>query len=191
MEVQELEEQKIRRAEDEERSRLLRQAALLEDQEERKEMSLLRRNVIQSLASNSGNAHRIAREGEAALRKAGRKKEILANDKPKSSQDGLLFQGLRKKAAKPEPEKPYDPFGGMSDVKDFVIMPDMVPDLWEDFLGGARTAPRYTAGGYSVSNFLTRALCDLYGGLDIVPAEADISGTESMPKDVAMVDVFS
>jgi CDK-activating kinase assembly factor MAT1 len=193
--IQELEEQKSRRALEEERTRLRRAADLEEEEVERREVQLLRNSVISRLATGSGNAHRIAREGEIALRRAGQKKE-LASTLSASVDDTLSFQGLKKKVkGKPEVEKPYDPFDGMSIKKDYIIMPDMLPDVWVDYLGPARKDPKFTAGGYSLQDFFTRALGDLYGGFDVLIGQekksSRIPGAAQAGKEVVMTDVFA
>jgi CDK-activating kinase assembly factor MAT1 len=191
MEALELEEAKARHAYEQEKVRMSREAALEEEEEERRELANLRNNVISRLASGSGNATRIAREGEAALRKAGRKKEV-ATQKQALAGSALSFQGLRKKSKDTnEPEKPFDPFGGMSDSKEHVIMPDMLPDLWDEYLGPARKEARYMAGGYSLQDFYTRALCDLFGGLNVIVSEEKSAKPTKQTKDVVMADAFA
>lgn len=160
--------EKQRQAEQMKQAQLLREAALQEDAEERQERESLRKDIINRLATERGNAAKIASEGERVLKSVTNRRTPFATSNTIDASNGtdmFKIKGLRE-VIKAEPEKPYDPFGGVGDLKDYVIIPEQ-PNLWNDYLGKLRTNSTYSAGGYSLNEFYARALSDVFSGLDV------------------------
>jgi CDK-activating kinase assembly factor MAT1 len=205
MENRELEREGVRelqarRAAEEERARQRRQEALLELEEERRERAEARNDVINKLASGDGDALKIARDGQKQLKKfkarkdaLGRKLEDSLGGDLSTSASSSLIKGLKKKV-KAEPEKPYDPFGGLSDEKRYCAITGEL-NLWDQYLGKARKDAIYTAGGYTVREFFTRALCEAFSGLGVFVseemAEQESKDTSVIPtqQDTVMADI--
>ena len=72
-----------------------------------------------------------------------------------------LIQGL-KPIEVVEPEKPYDPFGGMEQKRDYYVLQDHYEHSWLD---KARTDPVITAGGYDVKEYYSRTMHEAFAGL--------------------------
>lgn len=76
--------------------------------------------------------------------------------------DSGLIKGL-KKVKKPEPEKPYDPFGGLvPDKRDYYTMRDFYPS---SYLEPIRQDMRMQAGGYNLREYYSRTLLEAFAGL--------------------------
>lgn len=197
--------EKQRQADQIKHTQLLREAALQESQEERKERETARMDIINRLATERGDARMIAREGEKVLQSVtNRRGHIMTRTAVDSSNgaDSFAIRGL-KQVLGAEPDKPYDPFGGMVDIKDFVVIPEH-PNLWNDYLGKLRKNDIYSAGGYSLNEFYARSLSDVFSGLDIFigqekvrddrKASSKVSNAAAATvaeTDVKMTDVFS
>jgi CDK-activating kinase assembly factor MAT1 len=162
--------EKQRQADQIKQAQKLREVAFQENQEERRELESARLNIINRLATEKGNATLIAREGEKMLKGVtNRRGHINTNNilNDTNGTDMVAVRGL-KQIMKAEPDKPYDPFGGLPDVKDFVVLPTQ-SNLWNDYLGKLREpANIYAAGGYSLNEFYARSLSDVFSGLDIL-----------------------
>jgi CDK-activating kinase assembly factor MAT1 len=199
--------EKQRHAEEIKQAQKLREVALQENQEERRELENARMNIINRLATEKGNASLIAREGEKMLKGVTSRRGPITTKTviiDTNGTDMVAVRGL-KQIMKAEPEKPYDPFGGMPDIKDFVVLPTQ-PNLWNDYLGKLREpANDYTAGGYSLNEFYARSLSDAFSGLDILISQekarddrktsAKVGGTTgasiAADADTKMTDVFT
>ena len=159
-------DEQARQAAEQEHVRLRREAALREDEEGRRELKEARNGVIEQLASGDGDAMAIARESQRALlRRSKNRKDLLERSQTPSSVNGDTFtiKGLKKRE-KAEPEKPYDPFGGLSFEHEYYTLLD---DYEWDELKKAKTETRYLAGGYDIHEFYARALCDAFSGLGV------------------------
>jgi len=116
---------------------------------------------------------------------------------------GFVFRGLKKRKA-PEPEKPFDPFGGWSIEPQYHILND---DYSHNWYAGVKEDPLHYAGGYTMREYYSRSLCDAFGGMGIfiedemmnngdrAPGEAGMTTeTAAMAaagsKDVDMSDIF-
>jgi len=116
---------------------------------------------------------------------------------------GFTFRGLKKPKA-PEPEKPFDPFGGWSIEPEYYGLQSDYNHPW--FTAMANDAKHY-AGGYDMHDFYSRALCDAFGGMGIfiedemTAREAQGSGDAGIGtqaaaaaaaggRDVDMADIF-
>ena len=201
---EELRDEQARYAAEQEQAKLRREAALREDEEGRRELQEARNGIIEQLASGDGDAIAIARESQKALLKRSKnRKDLLERSQTPSSVSGETFtiKGLKKRE-KAEPEKPYDPFGGLSFQHEYYTLLD---DYEWDELKKAKTETRYVAGGYDIHEFYSRALCDAFSGLGVfvademseqnTPADATIgivTGTEgsSLPTAMELDDPF-
>ncbi|KAF2193021.1 CDK-activating kinase assembly factor [Zopfia rhizophila CBS 207.26] len=76
---------------------------------------------------------------------------------------GFNFHGLKKRVA-PEPEKPYDPYGGWSVEPQYFILQD---DYDVEWLKHTKDEVKNAAGGYDMKDFYTRALCDAFSGFGV------------------------
>ncbi|KKA22826.1 hypothetical protein T310_3121 [Rasamsonia emersonii CBS 393.64] len=175
---------------EQEQARLRRQAARQEYENERREMLAGREDVLGRLAAGSpGDASSIAREGQkvllkkssarrseedrmrqkqAALRSVEAKRAAAAGqpvttaDTAGGEEDTGFIKGL-KKAKAPEPEKPYDPFGGLEPGKrDYYVLQDRYPSSWLDRI---RDDVRMQAGGYDLREYYSRTLLEAFAGL--------------------------
>ncbi|KAJ9300738.1 hypothetical protein DTO271G3_1902 [Paecilomyces variotii] len=172
---------------DQEQARLRRQAAIQEYQNERREMLAGREDMLARLASGTAaDAAAIAREGQkvllkkssarrseedrirakqAALRGLEAKKGAAAGQLTTADTAGAdsgLIKGL-KKITVPEPEKPYDPFGGLLPGKrDYYQLQDHYPS---SYLEPIRKDVRMQAGGYDLKEYYSRTLLEAFAGL--------------------------
>ncbi|KAJ9265581.1 hypothetical protein DTO195F2_1620 [Paecilomyces variotii] len=172
---------------DQEQARLRRQAAIQEYQNERREMLAGREDMLARLASGTAaDAAAIAREGQkvllkkssarrseedrirakqAALRGLEAKKGAAAGQittADTAGADSGLIKGL-KKITVPEPEKPYDPFGGLLPGKrDYYQLQDHYPS---SYLEPIRKDVRMQAGGYDLKEYYSRTLLEAFAGL--------------------------
>ncbi|MBE7180395.1 MAG: CDK-activating kinase assembly factor MAT1 [Terriglobus roseus] len=154
-----------RQALEQERAKQRRQAALRQDDDERRERLEGRQDIINKLATSSGDARRIASDGRrsALTRVQARKAQSVTPDAAPGDADGYSFGGLKKRTA-PEPEKPYDPFGGYSFEPRFYLVQD---DYSWDWFTMAKRDPLITVGGYDLKEYYSRALCDAFSGLGV------------------------
>ncbi|KAL4885528.1 CDK-activating kinase assembly factor MAT1-domain-containing protein [Aspergillus karnatakaensis] len=173
-----------RQTQEQELARLRRQAAKEEYENERKELLAGREDVLSRLANGRpADAAAIAREGQRVLLKkssARRSEEerirmkqaaLRGTDAKKSGQSGPaaaeeggsgLIKGL-KKIKTPEPEKPYDPFGGMvPNKRDYYTLRDHYPST---YLDPVRQDTRMLAGGYDLQEYYSRTMLEAFAGL--------------------------
>lgn len=170
---------------EQEQARLRRQAARQEYEDEQRELLAGREDVLSRLASGKpSDAGSIAREGHKVLLKKSsarrseedriRKKQaaLRNSDVKKAGQapapttertgDSGLIKGL-KKVKTPEPEKPYDPFGGMVPNKhNYYTLRDYYPS---SYLDPIRQDTRMQAGGYDLQEYYSRTLLEAFAGL--------------------------
>lgn len=173
-----------RQSQEQELARLRRQAAKEEYENERKELLAGREEVLSRLASGRGaDAASIAREGQKVLLKkssARRSEEerirqkqaaLRGTDAKKPGATGAatseeggsgLIKGL-KKIKTPEPEKPYDPFGGMvPNQRDYYTIRDYYPS---PHLDSIRQDTQRLAGGYNLQEYYSRTMLEAVAGL--------------------------
>ena len=151
-----------------EQARLRREAARREEDEERREREEGRREIVDRIARGEGDPQKIARQTQkvvlkksTARRTAAEKahQQESANDPFDSST--FTIAGLKPISA-PEPEKPYDPFGGLSSRRDYYTLQDSYENPWLD---KARTDVHITAGGYDVREYYARTMLEAFAGL--------------------------
>jgi CDK-activating kinase assembly factor MAT1 len=116
---------------------------------------------------------------------------------------GFSFKGL-KKYVPPEPEKPFDPYGGYSVQPQYYALRD---DYDVDWLTKSKDDINAQAGGWDIHSFYSRALCDAFSGFgvfieeEVNQREMDVSmdasvGTQAAAavaagsREVNMDDVF-
>ncbi|PYH79401.1 RNA polymerase II transcription factor B subunit 3 [Aspergillus uvarum CBS 121591] len=187
LEAQEASSFKEQQTHEQELARLRREAAKQEYENERRELQASREDVLSRLAAGRpGDAAAIAREGKKVLLKKSsarrseedrirQKQAALRNsDARKAGQGGLtadkadiagdsgLIKGL-KKIVSPEPEKAYDPFGGMvPNKRDYYTLRDFYPS---SYLDPIRQDTRMQAGGYDLQEYYSRTLMEAFAGL--------------------------
>ncbi|KAL2818803.1 CDK-activating kinase assembly factor MAT1-domain-containing protein [Aspergillus cavernicola] len=184
LEAKEVSSFQERQNQEQELARIRRQAAREEKENERKEVMASREDLLSRLASGRpADAAAIAREGQKVLLKkssARRSEEerirlkqaaLRGSDSKKPGQAAAtaaeesgsgLIKGL-KKIKSPEPEKPYDPFGGMvPNQRDYYTLRDHYPS---PYLDPIRQDTRVLAGGYDLQEYYSRTLLEAFAGL--------------------------
>lgn len=160
-----------------EQARLRRAEALQEEEDERREREEGKRALVERLANSNGNADAIVQEAERAQVKRSSAKGERANiermqEQAKASRDpfgvdngsagaGFKIAGL-KKVIETEPNKPYDPYGGMVLERQYYVLHDQYEHPW---LEKAKTDPQITTGGYNVGEYCARAMFEAFAGL--------------------------
>ena len=166
-----------------ERARLRQLLAREEYESEQRDLSKGRQDVLTRLAAaKPGDAEAIAKQGrkEVLLKKSSarrseldkirQKQAALRGDMPGNNNRGItagesaggLVKGL-KTVKTPEPEKPYDPFGGLVPGKrDYFILRDFYPS---SYLENIRHDVSAQAGGYDLREYYSRTLFEAFAGL--------------------------
>ena len=166
-----------------EQARIRRAEALREEEDERREKEEGRREILQRLAEGEGDADQIVRETQRVqLKKSSARgeKSRLAQLKQQSQArgDGLTadngaatgsftIEGL-KPVEEVEPEKPYDPFGGISFEREYYVLEDDYEHPWLERL---KTDSQLTAGGYDVREYCARTMLEAFSGLGVFVEE--------------------
>ncbi|EED16485.1 CDK-activating kinase assembly factor MAT1 [Talaromyces stipitatus ATCC 10500] len=182
---------------EQEQARLRRIAVREEYEREHRELAAGREDILSRLASGRpGDAASIAREGQKILLKKSsarrseeerlrQKQAALRGEKTKGSRavsaaaesdaEPSLIKGL-KKVSLPEPEKPYDPFGGLEiDKRDYYVLQDHYPSQWLD---QARNSTTFSAGGFDIKEYYSRTLFEAFAGLGVF-VEEEVSKRDS------------
>ncbi|OJD17470.1 CDK-activating kinase assembly factor MAT1 [Emergomyces pasteurianus Ep9510] len=172
---------------EQEQMRLRREAARQDYDNERRALLSGRENILTRLATGSvEEAEAIANEGrqsmlkkssarrseeerlkrkQAALLADSKRAQALADAADKGtapSFDSDLIKGL-KRIKTPEPEKPYDPFGGiMLDGRGYYQLQDHYPSTYLDPI---RDNVQMLAGGYDLREYYARSLLEAFAGL--------------------------
>ncbi|KAF2416687.1 CDK-activating kinase assembly factor [Tothia fuscella] len=146
-----------------------RKAALQEEEETRREEEEERRNLLKALDAG-GDAEVLTRQSQEAMRyRAQIRKEALANEiSANENANGsaqFTIRGLKKHVEKEEEEeeKPYDPFDGLSDKREYFVLQEDYG--WENY--DRLNKPEYSAGGYNIHEYYNRALCEAFSGLGV------------------------
>lgn len=167
---------------------LRRKAALREQEEERRAMAEGRLDIINRLASGTGDAQKIADEGQRVTLKKRLDKRAAVDHQTKlyatdtagdglNGNSGFVFKGLKQKRdAAPEP--PFDAFGGLSfSHKAYHTLQE---DYEWDWLDNLKTDPAYRAGGYNPKEFYSRALCEAFSGLGVLIGQDTVSASAAI-----------
>lgn len=183
-----------REAAEKERARLRRDAARREAEEEAEEREEGKREIISRLATDqTGNAEKIAREGQKVLLKRSTARRVALQGPAHPGQPAqhasslagisstlpngsaglpLVFKGLKPRtkagAGSSSPPKPYDPFGDTTISHRYFSLQDHYDHPW---LERARTDPAVRAGGYTVTEYCTRSLVEAFSGLGVFIAD--------------------
>ncbi|KAI9715461.1 MAG: hypothetical protein M1812_005937 [Candelaria pacifica] len=179
----------VRQKAQDEAAKLRREAARMEDSTERREREEGKREVLEKLATGEGNARQIAQEGQkVVLKRSGARRALAEQQQARLAQEtfggnssngaadgGFLIEGLKAKV-KVEPERPYDPFGGLSDTRQYFTLQDHYKFQWLD---RARQDPQMLAGGYDVKEYYARALFDAFSGLGCF-IEDEVGGRDTV-----------
>lgn len=166
-----------------EAQRQRRAMAKEEEEQERIEREEGRKEIVDKLANSNGNADQIMREGQkivlkksTARRTAAEKARLAQSNSASNAATGtgtgtgaetratestFQIQGL-KPIVEAEPEKPYDPFGGLSIQRKYYAPQEHIDHPW---LEKARTDPQITAGGYDLKEYYARTLLEAFAGL--------------------------
>ncbi|KAK3714067.1 TFIIH/NER complex subunit [Vermiconidia calcicola] len=165
-----------------EQARQRRDAARREEAEEKREVLEGKKDVLNRLASGQ-DAESVAQEGQKVQLKkrmdraaaAERQRQLQqqpasAASEARNGSSNLVIKGLKAKTKKTtEPEAPIDPFGGLSfeGRKYYSLQDDYV---WAG-VQETKTDALIGAGGYDVSSFTRRALCEAFAGLGVFVGE--------------------
>lgn len=158
---QEAEDLSALQAAEKEQARLRRDAARREEDLERREKREGRQRTINRLASGA-DAKKLEAENKISMQK--RLAERDQADRLKAN--GLsefVVKGLKMKKV-PEPEKPFDAFGGFSVQPRYFAVQERYEWPW---LNNVRDDVNINAGGYDIQDFHTRALCEAFSGLGV------------------------
>lgn len=184
---QEVQDYSALQAAEREQARMRREAARREEEEERRARAEGRQDIIDRLATGSGDADAIAQEGRVTLKKrldkkqaADRQRQLQAAAAAKDATNGssgIVIKGLRARKD-PAPEAPFDAFGGLVFTREYHILQDRyewdtVTDIQDNLVSGA--------SGYDMQDFYSRSLCEAFSGLGVVIGEekAEQNGTQN------------
>ncbi len=170
-------------------ARARREAARQEEEEEKRERAEGRREVLEKIATTSGDADAAAREARkvvlkrsTARRTAAEKLRVAAgsNEDPFSCTATADPTGYSIKGLKPileaSREKPYDPFGGVSIQKEYHTLQTNYEHPWLDH---ARTDPQVLAGGYDLGEYYARTMLEAFAGLGCF-IEEEVAGRDGL-----------
>lgn len=161
-----------------------------EEEQEKAEREEGQKEILDKLASSSGNADQIMREGQKVVLKKSTARRTAAEKARQAQSDSTAartgasaaaaessFQILGlKPIVETEREKPYDPFGGLSMQREYYQPQEHIDHPWMD---KARTDPVITAGGYDLKEYYARTLLEAFAGLGCFIAE-EMAATDRM-----------
>ena len=165
--LRDAEEAKRREGIEKEAVRQRRLAVLEEEREEKLDLAKTRRDVLDKLANTNEDAAKITAQAQKIiLKKANARRNLLEQNTSESSGNEasrLTIRGLKQKKVA-EPEKPYDPFGGM----DFTPSRYVLQDVYNhEPLSQAKRNIEHMAGGYSMPEYYSRTLFEAFSGLAV------------------------
>lgn len=168
-----------KQAQEKEQAKLRREAARRQEEEQRREEEEGKRRIVDDIAKGKGDAAAIARAGEERLRKSKLRRADMERHDPQpqvsTSDEAFVIRGLKKRT-QPEPEKPYDPFGGLTFQMDHVKLTDNYDLQW---LTDARNDPLVAAGGYDIPGYCAHALTGAFAGLGVFIGDNMAQQTDS------------
>ncbi|KAH0551371.1 hypothetical protein GP486_007413 [Trichoglossum hirsutum] len=178
LEYQESASQEARQAAEKEETRLRREAARREDEDERRAREEGRKEILEQLTHSNKNAVEVVKETKRVevlkRRRAAQQAKAPATATgggPSTKPSPFIIKGLKSTTAL-SPEKPYDPFGGLTDKRSYYVLQDHYEHPWLD---QARTDPHITAGGYSVKEYCARSMFEAFSGLGVF-VEEEVAG---------------
>ncbi|KAH0537499.1 hypothetical protein FGG08_005717 [Glutinoglossum americanum] len=182
LEHQESANLEARQAAEREEARLRREAARKEEEDEKKAREEGRKEVLEQLVHGNKPAADVVKESKRVellkRRRAQQSRALpaLPSGTPSANSNPFTFKGLKSTAA-PTPEKPYDPFGGLTDERSYYTLQDYYEHPWLD---RARTDTHITAGGYTVTEYCARAMFEAFSGLGVFVGE-EVAGRGDLP----------
>ncbi|RFU27116.1 hypothetical protein B7463_g9224, partial [Scytalidium lignicola] len=157
----------IRRREkaEQDATRQRRLKALRDEEEEKMDVERTRREALDQLATSNEDANKISQQMQRVILKRTSGRRNLTDTKPTESTNApsLTIRGLKKKVA-PIPEKPYDPFGGLSLTPTRYTLQE---DYNNEWLETAKGDIRHMAGGYSLQEYYARTMFEAFSGLGV------------------------
>ncbi|KAF2453821.1 CDK-activating kinase assembly factor MAT1-domain-containing protein, partial [Lineolata rhizophorae] len=188
-----------------EQARLRREADLRDEAAERRARDDARRGVINRLANadvddparvvqdaskkvlpkKSDGRKRAGGAPAPSAEVAGAMETLGANGSADASGgggSGFNFLKNLKKQAEPEPEKPFDPLEGFSDMPDYYVLLD---DYDWDWLDDVKKEKRFVVGGYDVHEYYSHAMCDAFAGLGVMVEDEMVGKEIAMPSAAA------
>ncbi|KLJ09083.1 CDK-activating kinase assembly factor MAT1 [Blastomyces silverae] len=142
---------------EQEQIRLRREAARQDYDNERRALVSGREDILTRLATGSRK--------QAALLADSKRAQALADAADKGNApafDSDLVKGLRR-IQTPEPEKPYDPFGGIRlEGRGYYQLQDHYPSTYLDPI---KDNVQMLAGGYDLGEYYARSLLEAFAGL--------------------------
>lgn len=150
-----------------EQLRLNREAAKRQEDDDRRAVLEGRKRIVDDIAGGQGDADEIARLGSERL-KRDQTTRVTTERQP------FTIQGL-KKSTKREPEKPYDPFGGIVFERQYFDTPSMMKVDWAE---QARGDSMVMSGGYDLDGYCQTLLTGAFAGLGVFVG-SEMTGVEA------------
>ena len=160
--MDEVEMQKRREKAEKEELRRRRLADLREEEEVKMDVAQSRREVLDRLANEDGDAQTIAEQAQKVVLKKTSARRNLA-EKEASVRESLTIRGLKKKEVAVQ-EGPYDPFGGMEMKPTKYVLQDHYEHKWLD---DHTSDLQHTVGGWDVHDYYARTLFEAFSGLGV------------------------
>lgn len=185
-----------------------REAARKEEEEEKREKAQGRREVLEKIASSTGDADVVAKEARSVLLKKSTARrtiteklraaaatpstvdpfstlpsQTITNGSAQPTTTGFQIEGL-KPIIEAEPEKPYDAFGGVTITREYHVLRDHYEHPWLD---QARTDLHILAGGYDLHEYYSRTMLEAFAGIGIMIGEefGGSNGLVEIEEDIA------
>lgn len=160
-----------RRAAEEHSARQRRIQDMQADVDEKASAARMREEVLNSLQS-AEIGHATEAMNKIMLKKRGQQKRDSALEALSAGGGSLSIRGLRDKKSVIVEDKPYDPYGGLRMAPDRVdLSEERLQDYHSEWLDITRTREDYVVGGYSPTEYLSRALFDAFSGLGVFIAD--------------------
>ena len=164
MGVQEAEMEKSREAAQREATRQRRLAALREEEEVKSDVAQTRREALDRLAREDGNANEITNRAQKIILKKASGRRNVQENVGAGAGAGLTIRGLKKKEA-PVVEKPYDPFGGVKLTPSRYVLQPEYDNQW--LQGIKDNSQNHLTGGYSLPEYFSRTMFEAFSGLTV------------------------
>lgn len=155
----------VRRREKAEReaARQRRIEEMREEEELKLDVKRDRRDVLDRLANEDGDAESITRAAQKVILKKTSARRGLDRDKETGGIESLTIRGLKKKV-QVEEELPYDPFGGMEMETSRYVLQDHYEHKWLD---ETTSTTLHTVGGWDVHDYYARTMFEAFSGLGV------------------------
>jgi len=177
MGMEEAEMERRREKAEREAAKQRRLAALREEIMEKEDVEKSRREVLDRLATEDGDASQITAQAQKIILKKTSARRNLTDAAMESNGSGLTIRGLKKKEA-PVVEKPYDPFGGVDLTPSRYVLQENYDNEW---LENFKNEPRHMAGGYSLSEYYARTMFEAFSGLGVFIEDEVVDRAQPAP----------